>query len=303
MDLRFSVLMSIYYKEVPINLDKALESITDIQTLKPNEIVLVKDGPLTKELENTIDKYIKKYPNLFKIIALEKNYGLGKALNIGLENCTFELVARMDGDDISKPDRFEKQIEFMKKNPQVDILGSWIDEFIEKDNNIKIRSIRKVPEKNNEIYLKLKSICAFNHPTVMYKRRKVIEAGSYLQDFVLEDYYLWIRLAQKNAVMYNLQESLLNFRITEGTSKRRGGIKLLKSDLKFQRYLLESHFLTKSEYLRNIIIYGTYRIIPWKLREKIQLRFREIKIRRDFNEGRINIWNKTRGNKDSSSLS
>ncbi len=270
MDLRFSVLMSIYYKEVPINLDKALESITDIQTLKPNEIVLVKDGPLTKELENIIDKYIKKYPNLFKIIALEKNYGLGKALNIGLESCTFELVARMDGDDISKPDRFEKQIEFMKKNPQVDILGSWIDEFIEKDNNIKIRSIRKVPEKNNEIYLKLKSICAFNHPTVMYKRRKVIEAGSYLQDFVLEDYYLWIRLAQKNAVMYNLQESLLNFRITEGTSKRRGGIKLLKSDLKFQRYLLESHFLTKSEYLRNIIIYGTYRIIPWKLRELLQ---------------------------------
>lgn len=255
---------------MPINLDKALESITDIQTLKPNEIVLVKDGPLTKELENTIDKYIKKYPNLFKIIALEKNYGLGKALNIGLENCTFELVARMDGDDISKPDRFEKQIEFMKKNPQVDILGSWIDEFIEKDNNIKIRSIRKVPEKNNEICLKLKSICAFNHPTVMYKKSKVIEVGSYLQDFVLEDYYLWIRLAQKNAVMYNLQESLLNFRITEGTSKRRGGIKLLKSDLKFQRYLLESHFLTKSEYLRNIIIYGTYRIIPWKLRELLQ---------------------------------
>ena len=157
-------------------------------------------------------------------------------MNIGLKNCTYELVARMDGDDISKPERFKKQIDIFKENPDLDILGSWIDEFIEKDGEIKIRSIRKVPETNEEIYQKLKSICAFNHPTVMYRKTKIIEVGSYSQEFALEDYYLWIRLAISGANMYNLQESLLEFRITEGTSKRRGGLKLLKSDIKFQKY-------------------------------------------------------------------
>lgn len=270
MDFRFSVLISVYYKEIPRYLDRALQSITDDQVLKPNEIVLVKDGPLTKELDEVIEKYQKRYPNLFKIVALEKNYGLGKALNIGLKNCTYELVARMDGDDISKPERFKKQIDIFKENPDLDILGSWIDEFIEKDGEIKIRSIRKVPKTNEEIYQKLKSICAFNHPTVMYRKTKIIEVGSYSQEFALEDYYLWIRLAISGANMYNLQESLLEFRITEGTSKRRGGLKLLKSDVKFQKKLYGLDFINKRELLLNLIKYFVYRLLPNDLRGKIQ---------------------------------
>lgn len=270
MDFRFSVLISVYYKEIPRYLDRALQSITDDQVLKPNEIVLVKDGPLTKELDEVIEKYEKKYPNLFKIVVLEKNYGLGKALNIGLENCTYELVARMDGDDISKPERFKKQIDIFKENPNLDILGSWIDEFIEENGEMKIRSIRKVPEKSDEIFQKLKSICAFNHPTVMYRKSKVIEVGSYLQEFALEDYYLWIRLVISGANMYNLQESLLEFRITEGTSKRRGGLKLLKSDVKFQKKLYGLDFINKRELLLNLIKYFVYRLLPNDLRGKIQ---------------------------------
>lgn len=270
MDFRFSVLISVYYKEIPRYLDRALQSITDDQVLKPNEIVLVKDGPLTKELDEVIEKYQKRYPNLFKIVALKKNYGLGKALNIGLKNCSYELVARMDGDDISKPERFKKQIDIFKENPDLDILGSWIDEFIEKDGEIKIRSIRKVPETNEEIYQKLKSICAFNHPTVMYRKTKIIEVGSYSQEFALEDYYLWIRLAISGANMYNLQESLLEFRITEGTSKRRGGLKLLKSDVKFQKKLYGLDFINKRELLLNLIKYFVYRLLPNDLRGKIQ---------------------------------
>ena len=270
MDYRFSVLISVYYKEIPRYLDRALQSITDDQILKPNEIVLIKDGPLTKELDEVIGKFKKKYPNLFKIVTLEKNYGLGKALNIGLKNCTYELVARMDGDDISKPERFKKQIEIFQKNPKLDIVGSWIDEFIERDEEITVRSIRKVPETSEEIYQKLKSICAFNHPTVMYRKSKIIEVGSYLQEFVLEDYYLWIRLAMSGANMYNLQESLLKFRITEGTSKRRGGLKLLKSDIKFQNKIFKMGFLNKIEVVKNIVIYGVYRILPNEIREYVQ---------------------------------
>ena len=270
MDYRFSVLISVYYKEIPRYLDRALQSITDDQILKPNEIVLIKDGPLTKELDEVIGKFKRKYPNLFKIVTLEKNYGLGKALNVGLENCTYELVARMDGDDISKPERFKKQIEIFQKNPKLDIVGSWIDEFIEKGEEITVRSIRKVPETSEEIYQRLKSICAFNHPTVMYRKSKIIEVGSYLQEFALEDYYLWIRLAMSGANMYNLQESLLNFRITEGTSKRRGGFKLLKSDIKFQKKLYKLSFIDKIEVLGNLVKYFIYRLLPNNFRVIVQ---------------------------------
>lgn len=270
MENKFSVLISVYYKEIPEYLDASLESITDKQILKPNEIVLVKDGSLTSELDNVIEKYKKKYPDLFKIISLEKNSGLGKALNIGLQNCSYELVARMDGDDIAKPERFQEQIEIFKNNFKVDICGSWIDEFSLKNKKIEVQSVRKVPENNDEICTKLKFSCAFNHPTVMYKKSIVIKVGSYMQTFALEDYYLWVRLALNKCQMYNIQKSLLYFRVTDGTAKRRGGLNLLKSDLKFQRELLKEKFINKKEYLRNIFIYGIYRIIPWQVRELLQ---------------------------------
>lgn len=272
MDFRFSVLISVYYKEIPRYLDRALQSITDDQVLKPNEIVLVKDGPLTKELDEVIEKYEKKYPNLFKIVVLEKNYGLGKALNIGLENCTYELVARMDGDDISKPERFKKQIDIFKENPNLDILGSWIDEFIEIDEKMTIRSIRKVPEKEKEIYKKMKAVCSFNHVTVMYKKSKVLDVGSYLQEFKLEDYYLWVRMILKKLKMYNLQESLVWVRMDEEAIKRRGGLKLLKSDIKFQKKLYKLGFINKIELLKNLIKYFIYRLLPNELRGIIQRR-------------------------------
>lgn len=270
MDFNFSVLISVYYKEIPQYLDQALKSITDDQLLKPNEIVLVKDGPLTKELDKVIDKYQYKYSEIFKIIALNENSGLGKALNVGLLNCTYNLVARMDGDDISKPERFKDQIEIFRRNPELVIIGSWIDEFDIENNKMRIKSIRKVPEKTFEIYNELKFKCSFNHPTVMYKKDKILEVGSYTQEFLLEDYYLWIRLAIKNLKMFNIQKSLLYFRMDKNTSKRRGGIKLLLNDIKFQKKLYSIKFISFIEYLRNIFIWGIYRIIPWNLRGKLQ---------------------------------
>lgn len=280
MDVKFSVLISVYYKEIPEYLDLALESITDKQILKPNEIVLVKDGPLTGELDKVIEKYKKKYEKIFKIVALEKNQGLGKALNIGLQECSYNLVARMDGDDISKPERFKVQIERFKKNPELDIVGSWIDEFKTKENKMEIISQRRVPEENNKIYEKLKSVCAFNHPTVIYKKNKVISVGSYNQEFKLEDYYLWVRLAIDKAKMYNIQQSLLYFRITDGTSKRRGGLKLLKNDIKFQKKIKKMGYINNFVFFKNIIFYSIYRIIPSFFRSFFQRCIFRKKIRR-----------------------
>ncbi len=270
MDFKFSVLLSVYFKEKPEYLESALESILDKQILKPNEVVLVKDGPLTQELDRVVEKYINKYSKLMKVVALDKNYGLGKALNIGLKNCKYELVARMDGDDIAKPERFLEQINIYKKYSDLDIVGSWVDEFVEK-NGVKIcETIRKVPETSEEIYEKLKYICAFNHPTVMYKKTKIQVVGSYVQDFALEDYYLWIRLAMSGAKMYNVQKSLLYFRTTPDTAKRRGGLRLLKSDMRFQKMLYRIGYLNFSEFIRNSMMYGVYRIIPSQVRGYIQ---------------------------------
>lgn len=262
--------MSVYFKEQPEYLDLSLKSITDDQILKPNEIVLVKDGPLTKELDEVIDKYILKYNELFKIVSLNKNGGLGNALNVGLQQCTYDLVARMDTDDIAKPERFEEEIEVFKTNPNLDIVGSWIDEFCEEENKIVVKRRREVPETSQEIYNKLKKICAFNHPTVMYRKTKVLGVGSYSQEFSLEDYYLWIRLAISGCLMHNIQKSLLYFRTNEETYKRRGGIKLLKNDLTFQSKLYQLNFINARELIRNSLVYGVYRILPNKIREVLQ---------------------------------
>ena len=143
----FSVLLSVYYKENPIYLQAALDSIWTQQTVAPNEIVLVKDGPLTVDLDRVIDEFGKNAP--VTIIPLKKNVGLGQALNKGLKYCSNDIVARMDTDDIAFPARFEKQIKFLNDNHDVDIVGSWLDEFEGDPNNLISR--RKVPEEMNEI--------------------------------------------------------------------------------------------------------------------------------------------------------
>ena len=270
MDFYFSVLMSVYIKENPKYFDRALKSITDDQILKPNQIVLVKDGPLTDELEKIIKKWSEKYKNLFKIIPLEKNMGLGEALRIGIENCSYNLIARMDTDDIAKPERFQEQIKIFKNN-EVDSVGSWIDEFWEIDNKIKIQKIRKVPEKDKEIKEKLKFLNSFNHPTVMYRKNEVLKAGSYSEKYhLMEDYYLWVRMAMNSCKFYNIQKSLLFFRTTPDTYKRRGGIRFIKVDILFQTELLRSGFINIFEYLRNLFVRISFRIIPWQVRELLQ---------------------------------
>ncbi|MFR2299646.1 MAG: glycosyltransferase, partial [Clostridium paraputrificum] len=147
--MNFSVLMSIYKKEKPEYFSLCMKSLFE-QSIIPTEIVIVKDGPLTEELDNIIDEYINKYPNILKTVPLEINQGLGKALAIGVENCSHELIARMDTDDICAPDRFEVQLKEFEKNTDLDILGSCIIEFESTPNNV--LSERNVPLEHNDIY-------------------------------------------------------------------------------------------------------------------------------------------------------
>lgn len=264
--MKFSVLISVYYKENSLFLEKALKSIIN-QTLFPNEIVLVKDGSLTKELNEVINNFLNEYPNLMKVISLDKNKGLGKALSIGIKKCTYNLVARMDADDIAKSNRFEKQIKVFRNNPELVIVGSWVNEF---ENDVSsVISTRKVPQYNKEIKEFAKSRNPFNHPSVMIKKDFVLKAGNYLEFYLNEDYYLWLRMLNMGFKAYNIQESLLFFRISKDTFKRRGGLKYAVQDIKLQNELLKMEFINKYEYIKNILTRPIIRLLPNFMREQI----------------------------------
>ncbi len=215
----FSVLMSVYYKELPEYLKDSLLSVIN-QSLRPDEIVLVKDGKLTPELDKVISDFKKKYPRLFTIVPLKKNSGLGIALNAGLNHCKYDIIARMDSDDYSLPDRFEKQINVFK-NRNVDMVGGLIQEYDEE--MAEKQGIRTVPENHESILKYLKKRSAFNHVSVMYRKQAVIDAGGYQDCPYFEDYYLWCRMAKKNCLFYNIQEVLVNVRGGDSMINRRGG--------------------------------------------------------------------------------
>lgn len=215
---KYSVLMSLYIKEKPEYLDLAIKSMVE-QTLMPDEIVIVKDGPITHELQDILDKYTKKYPKLFNIVGYEKNRGLGLALNFGLEHCRNELVARMDTDDISKKDRCRKQIERFNIKPELSIVGAWVDEFYTSID--KIESTRVVPIELQDIYKFGRRRSAFNHPVVMYRKSKVLENKGYSDLKRNQDVDLFGRMLFSGCKAENIGESLLYFRANEDLVKRR----------------------------------------------------------------------------------
>ena len=258
----FSVLLSVYFKEHPSFLVQSLNSILS-QTLLPSEIVLVKDGPLTDELNEIISTYQQKY-SIFKVIALEQNRGLGVALNIGLKYCSYELVARMDTDDIAKPSRFQKQLDIFVNHPEVDVCGAWIDEFSGSINDIE--STRKLPEFHNDIAIYAKIRNPFNHPVVMFKKSAVLAAGGYQHFPLFEDYYLWLRMLKNGAIFYNIQESLLYFRISPDMFKRRGGWKYAIDEFRFIKVMLNMNIITYRQFVLNVITRFPVRIAPNQVR-------------------------------------
>lgn len=256
---KFSVLMSIYHKEKPEYFDRAMKSIWDEQTTKPNEIVLVLDGKLTNELINIISLWQNKLGNIFRTIPLEINVGLGDALNIGLNECKYELVARMDTDDISLPNRFEEQIKIFQQD-EIDLCGSWIDEF-ENDENIIISS-RKVPEFNSDIIKFSKIRNPINHPTVMFKKNSVIDAENYKKMYSFEDYYLWIRMIMNNSNLYNIQKSLVKMRAGYNQLERRRGYKYVEYEFNFWLQLYKDGFINIIDLLKNLLIKLLIRVMP-----------------------------------------
>ena len=256
---QFSVLMSIYHKETLQDFNRAMKSIWDEQTIKPDEIVLVEDGELTDELYKGIRSWKNKLGKSLNIIPLEVNLGLGDALNIGLQKCNYEIIARMDTDDISLPSRFEKQLESFSNN-DIDICGTWINEF--EDMEGVTEAVRKLPELHQDIVKFLKSRSPMNHVSIMFKKTEILRVGGYQKMMWLEDYYLFVRLIQSGAKFYNIQESLVNVRAGVGQLERRRGLKYAFSELRLQRKMLELDFLNLFEFSINVILRFAFRMVP-----------------------------------------
>lgn len=243
---KYSVLMSLYIRENPEHFRLALNSMI-AQTIKPNEIVLVEDGPLTNELYTVVNEYKES----LRIVVNEKNLGLGLALARGMEECQNELVARMDTDDIAERDRCEKQLTYFDNNPEVSILGGQIEEFVA--NPEEVVGKRVVPEKDEALKEFMKKRCPFNHMTVMFKRSAVLDVGNYQDWFWNEDYYLWIRLALAGFKFANLSDTLVHARVSSDMYQRRGGDKYFKSEIGIQNLMLEKKMISYGTYLSNCV--------------------------------------------------
>lgn len=261
--LDFSVLMSVYKKEKPEYLKQAIESIVN-QTLMPNEIVIVKDGPLTHELELVISYYKKKYNSLFKIIDFNQNRGLGLALRDSVLACNNEYIARMDTDDIALPTRFEKQFAYLEKHKEIALLGSWITEF--SDDPEHPETITELPFEHKDIVQYAKRRNPFRHMTVIFKKSAVLDSGNYRDFLWFEDYDLWVRMIQKGYKVANISEVLVNVRAGDDMFARRGGLRYLKQDVNFQLNMKRLMFINDWIFIQNIFVRGLVRILPLKFR-------------------------------------
>ena len=240
MEPKFSVLMSVYAKDRPAWVRQALDGVLS-NTVKPSEVVAVIDGPIPTDLQTVLTEFSSKYPQI-KLYPLAKNGGLGPALAYGLQQCSHELVARMDADDISLPDRFAKQLSYFDAHPDTAVLGGQIQEI--DGDTLQPIAIRSVPTIDTAIKQYLKTRCPFNHMTVMFKKSAVLAVGNYTPFHLMEDYYLWARMAAKGYEMANLPDIVLNARVDSAMYSRRGGWKYFKSNFAISQKLRELNLIS-----------------------------------------------------------
>ena len=263
---KYSVLMSLYKKEHPEYLRLALDSMIN-QTVKPDEIVLVEDGPLTTELYAVVEEYKEN----LTIVVNEKNLGLGLALNEGLKACKNELVARMDTDDISKPDRCEKQLKRFEEKPELVIVGSHIDEFVGDPSNV--ISQRRVPTSSEAIYEYAKKRSAFNHPAVMYRKSAVLAQGGYSDLKRNQDVDLFGRMLFKGYKAENIDEALLWFRSSDELAARRKSWENTKSYITTIKKFWKMGYSSFSDFMTVLIAQTGIYIMPVSVQRMLYKKF------------------------------
>lgn len=260
--MEFSVLMSVYKKDNSDFFKSAIESVTVNQTRRPNQVVIIQDGPVSETINDIIQQVHSEVREIeFTVVKLIQNRGLAAALNVGIDACKYEWIARMDSDDISLPSRFEKQIEYISKNPTVDIVGGMIEEFENTPGDI--QSVRQVRLVHEEIVTMSKKRTPMNHVTVMYKKISLINAGKYSENFgKLEDYKLWIDMILHDFRFANISDILVFVRVGNGFIKRRSNHNEIVDWDALQFYLLDAGFVSKINALRNRIYIRVFINMP-----------------------------------------
>ena len=267
---KFSILMSVYQKDKPEYFRDAMESVLN-QTVRPDEIVLVKDGPVNEELEKIINEYEQKTNSLLKIVSFKENKGLGAALAEGIKKCSFDIVARMDADDLSSPQRFEKQLKFLKDNPSIDVVSCFAAAF---DENVeKPLFVRRGPLLHEQIAKQFRFRFCMNHPASMFRKNAVLKAGNYPAMARLQDYHLWARMILKGAKMATIGQVLYYHRWEKQLLKRRSGFKRASLQIKLQKELLKIGFINKPQFLRNVLIRSIATILPQGLTRRLRIIF------------------------------
>lgn len=259
----FSLLLSTYGGDDPEFLREAFVSSVQEQTRRPDEVVLVQDGPVPDVLAEAISELVATSPVPVRLVVMEENVGLGPALDMGLEACSHEIVARMDADDVSRPDRFERQLPLIEGG--ADIVGSGLFEFGSSVDDVVGR--RTPPTDPDEIRRVIRFRDPFNHPTVVYRKSAVLGAGGYTDMALMEDYLLFTRMVDAGARPANLAEPLVYYRVGAGAYARRGGRQLLRSELALQRRFRDLGITSRSEYVRNVVVRGAYRLVPENVRK------------------------------------
>lgn len=260
---KFSVLMSLYIKEKIEYFDECMKSLLN-QTVLPSEIVIIFDGPLSPGMYSKVDDYCKANPGLIKLIKNKENKGLGLALADGVPECSFELIARMDTDDIAREDRFEKQLQEFIKDPDLDICGSNIAEFDEYPDIIIAK--RSVPVSDSEIKRYQRRRDAFNHMTVMYKKTAVLSAGGYQDCPLMEDSLLWARMIMNGVKCINIPDTLVYARIGKDMFERRGGFNYFLKYCRGRKAIKDTGFISFRDYILTIMVQLIICLLPNRMR-------------------------------------
>ena len=262
MPEEFSLLLPVWAGDRPDFVTAAFRSSVQDQTRPPDEVVIVRDGPVPPALAETLADLAAGSPVPVRLLELPRNGGLGPALDAGLAACSHDVVARMDADDLSLPHRFAVQLPMIESG--LDLVGAGLIEF--GDHPDDLVGTRTPPTDPADIAVRARFADPFNHPTVVYRRDLVRAVGGYSDFALMEDYLLWAKLLVAGARVANTAEPLVKYRVGAGAYARRGGLGQLRAELAVQRRFRELGFTTRRQWARNVVLRGGYRLVPERLR-------------------------------------